>query len=164
MTSWAEEWRDIPGFEGRYQASNLGRIRSVDHIVVRKVKGRVLRPRLRKSGYPVVTLSGGGPKDVHRLVALAFHGQGKPGEQVRHLNGDRTDPRAENLAWGSQSENERDKYIYAGKRNRLSLDDVREIRRRIEAGEKHTETARVFNVSETTIRQIAKGETFAWLD
>lgn len=164
MTSWAEEWRDIPGYEGLYQVSNLGRVRSVDHVVTRTVKGRILRPRLRKNGYLVVTLSGGGPKDVHRLVALAFHGRGRPGEQVRHLNGNRTDPRAENLAWGSQSENERDKYIYAGKRNRLSLDDVREIRRHIEAGERYANIARLFNVSDTTIRQIAKGETFAWLE
>jgi hypothetical protein len=164
MTSWDKEvWKDIPGFEGKYQASNLGRIRSVDHVVVRHIKGRILRPRIRKMGYPVVTLSGAGPKDVHRLVALTFHGQGRPGEQVRHLNGDRADPRAENLAWGTQSENEHDKYTYAGKRNRLTLDDVRDIRRRINAGEKYTEIARSFNVSDTTIRQIAKGETFAWL-
>lgn len=135
----------------------------MDHIVVREIKGRVLCPRLRKEGYPVVTISGAGPKDVHRLVALAFHGQGKPGEQVRHLNGDRTDPRAENLAWGTQSENERDKYTYAGKRNRLTLEDVKAIRHRIKSGEKPSEIARSFDVSETTIRQIAKGETFAWL-
>ena len=164
MTSWADEvWKDIPGYEGRYQASNLGRIRSVDHIVIREVKGRVLRPRLRKKGYPVVTLSGAGPKDVHRLVALAFHGQGGPGEQVRHLNGDKTDIRAENLAWGTQSDNERDKYVYAEKRNRLTLREVKEIRQRIQSGENHAEIARAFNVSHTTVYHIAKGETFAWL-
>lgn len=159
-----EIWKDIPGLEGRYQASSLGRIRSVDHIVTRKIKGRILRPRTRKEGYLVVTISGAGPKDVHRLVALAFHGEGKPSEQVRHLNGIKTDPRAENLAWGSQSENEADKYRYAGKRNKLSISDVLEIRRRVnDLGEPLPTVAQDYGVHVETIRQAAKGVTFSWL-
>lgn len=165
MTSSDKEiWKDIPGLEGRYQASNLGRIRSVDHIVTRKIKGRILRPRIRKEGYPVVTISGAGPKDVHRLVALAFHGQGKPNEQVRHLNGVKTDPRAENLAWGTQSENEADKYRYAGKRHKLSISDIHEIRHRVnDLGERIPTVAQDYGVNVETIRQAAKGVTFSWL-
>ena len=168
MTSWPdrseEVWKDIPGYEGRYQASNLGRIRSVDHYVVRLVKGRVLRPRIRKKGYPVVTISGKGPKDVHRLVALAFHGEPAMGLQVRHLDGDRLNARPENLAWGTQSENERDKYRYAEKRHKLSVQDARDIRFRVNVLEESVSyVAADYGVTAEAIRQVAKGVTFTWL-
>ena len=165
MTSWAnEEWRDIPGYEGRYQVSDLGRVRSVDHYVQRLVKGRVLRPRIRERGYPVVTLSGAGPKDVHQLVALAFIGPREEGQQVRHLNGNKLDPRAENLAYGTQADNEKDKFRYGDKARKLTTTEVREIRKRAgEDGVTNTALARDYGVTETTIRQIVKGETFAWL-
>lgn len=158
-----EVWKDIPGYEGKYQASSFGRIRSVDHYVVRLVKGRVLRPRTRKEGYLTVTISGAGPKDVHRLVAMAFHGVPEPGWQARHLNGDRADPRPENLAWGTQSENELDKYVYAGRRHKLSLDDVRDIRQRLHLGESVPDIARSYGVSVETVRQISKGVIYSWL-
>lgn len=159
-----EEWRDIPGYEGRYQASNLGRIRSVGHYVTRWVPGKVLTPRIREAGYPVVTISGKGPKDVHRLVALAFHGPAEPGKQARHLNGDKLDPRPENLAWGDQSENERDKFRYGVRSRKLTTDQVWEIRRLAAAeGANYSAIARKYRVTETTVRHIVKGVTFAWL-
>lgn len=165
MTSCAEIWRDIPGYEGKYQASNLGRVRSVGHYVQRWVKGRVLRPRIRERGYPVVTLSGAGPKDVHQLVALAFLGPKEKGQQVRHLNGDKLDARAENLAYGTQSENERDKFRYAEKRNKLTIYDAREIRFRVNVLEESVSyVASDYGVTEATIRQVAKGVTFSWLE
>lgn len=164
MTSWAEVWKDIPGYEGRYQASNLGRIRSVNHEVTRVIKGRVLRPRIRKEGYPIVTLSGAGPKDIHALVALAFHGPRKEGQQVRHLDGNPENNRADNLAYGTQSENERDKYRYGDKRNKLTVDDVREIRKLLAQGTMtNGEIGALFGVSDATISQIKRRETFAWV-
>ena len=168
MTSWVnpeeEVWKDIPGYEGRYQASSWGRIRSVDHYVTRLVKGRILRPRIRKEGYPIVTLSGVGPKDVHRLVALAFHGKAGPGQQVRHLDGKKLNSRPENLAWGTQSENEFDKYIHFGKRCKLSISEVREIRHRVNEQREPVHTvARDYGVTPETIRQAAKGVTFSWV-
>lgn len=167
MTSWAdtEVWKDIPGYEGRYQASNMVRIRSVDRYVTRFVKGRVLSPRVREKGYLVVTISGAGPKDVHRLVALAFHGDAGPGFQVRNLDGNPLNARPENLAWGTQSDNEFDKYRYAGKRGKLSISDVREIRHRVNVlGDRIPDLAREYSVNVETIRQAAKGVTFSWLD
>ena len=165
MTSAAEEWRDIPGYEGRYQVSNLGRVRSVGHYVQRWIEGRVLRPRIRKKGYPVVTISGEGPKDVHQLVALAFLGAKEEGQQVRHLNGNKLDPRADNLAYGTQSDNERDKFLYAEKRNKLTTHDVREIRFRVNVLEESVSyVASDYGVTAETIRQVAKGVTFSWLE
>lgn len=166
MTSWAnEEWRDIPGYEGRYQASNLGRIRSVDHYVTRFFPGKILTPRIRKEGYWSVRLSGTSPKDVHRLVALAFLGQPtEPNLQVRHLDGDRLNPRADNLAWGSQSENEMDKYRYNGRHGKLYPDEVKDIRHRANVlGERIQDIAKDYGVNVETARQAAKGVTFSWL-
>lgn len=163
MISWAEEWRDIPGYEGRYQVSNLGRVRSVDHYVTRLVKGRVLRPRIRKEGYPIVTISGKGPVDIHLLVASAFIGKRERGMQVRHLNGDKLDARAENLAYGTQSDNEKDKLRYGGKQKKLTAAQVLEIRKRAEAGESEKTLARDYGISRVSVQNIVKRRTFAWL-
>lgn len=97
-----EQWRAIPGWEGKYQASNLGRIRS---------KRCVLKQRLNYRGYPVVELSkppGSVETLVHRLIASAFHGVPPEGHECRHLDGEKTNNRAFNLAWGTHSENAMD--------------------------------------------------------
>ena len=76
-----ELWKDIPGFEGWYQASNIGRIRSLDRYVNYKSsgqairKGKILSPKTSNKGYKEVTLIKNGQyfyKRVHQLVALAF--------------------------------------------------------------------------------------------
>lgn len=163
-TTCSEIWRDIPGYEGRYQASNLGRIRSVDHEVVRVYKGRVLRPRLSPKGYQVVTISGSGPVFVHGLVAAAFLGKKPENSQVRHLNGDPSDARADNLAYGTQSENEHDKYRYGDQRGRkLSAQDVRSIRKRGANGEKAKDLAKEYGVTARMIECIIQGAYYKWL-
>lgn len=94
-----EEWQPIAGFPG-YEVSNLGRVRHGECIPIRDTSG---------SGYPRVWLTGtdgrGVRRDLHQVVAEAFHGPRPPGHEVRHLNGDQTDARAINLAWGTHSEN-----------------------------------------------------------
>jgi hypothetical protein len=106
-----ELWVPIAGFEGRYEVSDQGRIRSVDHRVrckngTRLVKGRVLRPAPHRRGHLMVMLGRGNNCDVHRAVAIAFHGSpGEKGMEVLHLNHNPADNRAENLRWGTRSEN-----------------------------------------------------------
>ena len=115
-----EEWRPIPGHEESYEASSLGRIRSVSRTVVRsngvpmRVRERILReytnPRNRYL-YVSLHLSTGEQKTcaVHRLVAHAFHGLPLNEEEVCHNNGDRSDARAVNLRWDTHSANGLDK-------------------------------------------------------
>lgn len=101
----AEVWKDIPGHKG-YQASSLGRARSVPRVLGdgREAGGVVLTPTDDKDGYPRVQI-GRRKIGVHTLVLLAFHGP----PEGRHLNDDPKDNTPGNLAWGSRRENERDK-------------------------------------------------------
>lgn len=108
-----EEWRPVFGYEGYYEVSNLGRVRSLPRIVeLRTGQRRPMRGMLRKhtisSGYPMVRLSVGGNAEnifVHRLVALAFLGAPERGQEVCHIDGDKLNPRADNLYWGTRAEN-----------------------------------------------------------
>lgn len=104
-----EIWKPILGAEGRYEVSSLGRVRSLPR---EKTPGGILKAHSNRKGYQQVTISRNGKgrtKRVHVLVAQAFHGP-RPfdGAHVRHLNGNPADNRAENLRWGTASENNRD--------------------------------------------------------
>lgn len=103
-----EIWKDIKGFEGRYQVSNMGRVRSLDRWTLNDrpyfLKGMMLKLSLNKGkGYLRVSLSDGHRNykhyEVHRLVALHFVPGYKEGLVVNHKNEIKTDNRAENLEW-----------------------------------------------------------------
>lgn len=102
--SGEENWRPVVGCEGRYEVSDLGRIRSL----LRR-SPRILKATLGSNGYLLVYAYGRGEKRrnrfVHQLVAEAFLGPRPPNMDVRHLNGIKTDCRAVNLAYGSRSRN-----------------------------------------------------------
>ena len=113
----AERWRPIPGHEGAYEVSDLGRVRSLDRKVWfgaskraaahwQLVRGRLLRPGLGSHGYLTVVLGREhGSHLVHRLVLLAFEGPCPAQQEVCHGNGDRTDNRLCNLRYGTRTEN-----------------------------------------------------------
>lgn len=107
-------WKDIPGYEGRYQASDMGAIRSVDRYApwtgprgrqyTRFLKGQELAQNRGTNGYLGVQLGLRNPHLTHRLIAETFLGPSE-GRQVNHRNGDRSDNRLENLEWVTCSEN-----------------------------------------------------------
>ena len=103
-----EVWLPILGYEGRYEVSSLGRVRSLPRS---RTKGGFLALPPDSHGRPHVTLhKDGGQKvaQVHRLVANAFHGPLPPGMETRHLDGNPTNNVATNLVYGTRSENQRD--------------------------------------------------------
>jgi hypothetical protein len=164
-----EVWRDIPGHEGRYQASSLGRIRSLDRTVTqlgrwgrpftRKLKGQVLRPAGNKyNPHPYVVLGHGhAGSPVHQLVAAAFLGPRPEGCDVRHIDGDATNNRANNLCYGSRTENILDVYRIGRPWRKLTLDDIRDIYTRVRGGEKGVDLAREYNISQSAISAIKVG-------
>ena len=168
----AEVWKDIPGYEGKYQASDQGRIRSVDrrvrcaHGAYRLMRGRVLKPAASKyNPHLLVVLGHGNPgSPVHQLVALTFHGSRPKGQDVRHLDGDPKNNRADNLAYGTRTDNILDVYRIGKAWRALTADDVRDIRKRIARGEKGADIARLYRVSAGCISAIKVGRNYAWLE
>lgn len=166
-----EEWRDIPGYEGRYQASDLGNVRSLDRRVnvcygaTRMMKGRVLKPAgCKKDPHLYVVLGNGqAGTPVHKLVALAFLGPRPEGQDVRHLDGNPLNNRADNLAYGTRTENILDVYRQGRAWRKLTVEQVLDIRARLQRGEKGRDVAKAYGVSETHISAIKTGREYAWL-
>ena len=108
-----EEWRDVVGFEGIYQVSNLGNLRSVDRICTGNhhvLHGILLKVRKNAKGYLRTSLCANGKHfnvRVHKLVADAFLVNDDPEHKIdiNHINGIKTDNRAENLEWCTRQHN-----------------------------------------------------------
>lgn len=95
-----EIWRDIEGYDGEYQVSNFGRVKSR-----KKIKGvtrELIMSLITTSGWVTITLYKKGvgiPFQIHRLVAKTFVPNPHNRKQVRHIDGDKTNNRADNLKW-----------------------------------------------------------------
>ena len=104
-----EIWKDIENYEGLYQVSNLGRVKSLERDVYRQngtfhyhAGGKILAPVLDRGGYQYVHLSKNGrvkKESVHRLVAMAFLPNPENKRQVNHKNEVKTDNTVSNLEW-----------------------------------------------------------------
>lgn len=112
----AEIWKDVPGYEGRYQVSNQGRVKSLPFLqryllrtgapALRRTNERILSAQPINSGYLIVHLHLNNKREarlVHRLVAEAF--LQKQGDEVNHKNGNKADNTSKNLEWCARSEN-----------------------------------------------------------
>ena len=130
-----EIWKDIQGFEGKYQVSNLGRVRSLDRTIIDKAgrvhhtRGMILKDSINKGrGYYRVSLSDGHRNythiEVHRLVALHFVPGYKEGLVVNHKNENKTDNRAENLEWCTQGYNLKYSDVVGWKRKAVYQYDI----------------------------------------
>ena len=129
-----EIWKDIPEFNGIYQASNLGRVKSLERIDARghRVKERILKPSIDRVGYYKVGLCKNSKVRfylVHRLVWIAFNGSISEGYEINHLDERTVNNRLENLNlvthkenlnWGTRNERVSKKQIN-GKRSKTVL-------------------------------------------
>jgi NUMOD4 motif/HNH endonuclease/AP2 domain len=108
-----EEWRDIPGYEGVFQVSTHGRVKSLERRVKNRysfwtVPEKIIKHQLNYKGYPVVSFGNGKKKktfSVHRLVATAFVINESGLTQVNHIDADKQNNYFENLEWCSTREN-----------------------------------------------------------
>lgn len=108
-----EEWRSVPGYEGLYEVSSLGRVRSLDRSYPHRLSGvpiprRGKNLKLNTSGRYTRVSIGGKSFQVHRLVALAFIPNPEDYPVVRHLDDDKVNNSVMNLAWGTYRDNSLD--------------------------------------------------------
>lgn len=114
----AEVWLPVLGYEGLYEVSSRGRVRSLDRITLKsngmhyRTPGRILRPYVDRSGYLCVHLSTRESKrchgSIHRLMCESFRGAPEQGQLARHLDDVRQNNVIENLYWGTLSDNGHD--------------------------------------------------------
>lgn len=110
MDQSTERWMPVVGYEGHYEVSDLGRVRSLQRLGIRgqRVRERYLVVTPNLNGYLRVALYRGGQSrsfNVHTLVATAFLGPRPDGHEVCHKDNDRANPAASNLRWGTRSSN-----------------------------------------------------------
>lgn len=124
------QWKAIPGYEGSYDVSDDGQVRSVEKFVrmgrgegyLRHCRSQIRSLYTDKAGYARVTLKSCGVARnhlVHHLVLEAFVGPRPIGKECRHLNGNPVDNRLANLQWGTSSENSFDVVRHGHNRNAL---------------------------------------------
>ncbi|MEC3021477.1 NUMOD4 domain-containing protein [Bacillus cereus] len=109
-----EIWKDIEGYEGLYQVSNLGRVKSLARCVLRgnkrnlKVRERILKSSIRGTGYERINLYDEGVRSgiyVHRLVAQTFLYKKDGADEVNHKDGNKLNNESSNLEWVTGEEN-----------------------------------------------------------
>lgn len=162
-----ERWLPIPGWEGRYEVSDQGRIR---RPVVYLKGGRLPR------GYRLIGLWRHNRAHhylVHQLVLMAFVGTCPPGQEIDHIDGDPSNNRLENLEYVTRLENmtrslpKRRATQVRGERSpkaKLSEADVREMRRLAADGVGYRALARRFGVAYPTARNVVLRERWAHIE
>lgn len=170
-----EIWKDVLGYEGRYEVSNYGRLRSwMKPKSGRRLTPRNLKPSLSKDGYYRFHLVLDGKLKghlAHRLVMSAHVGESVL--EVNHLDGNKLNNCLSNLEYCTRSENLRHAADVLGKpmgnrgrkgelngRAKLTVDKVREIRQLQARGMSQDEIARLFGVRQSTISDIVLGKNW----
>ena len=173
-----ERWEAIPGYDGMYDVSNQGRVRSWNNNggfgTGRRKKPRILKASLCADGYPRVALSKESRAttlQVHMLVLTAFVGPCPAGMECRHLDGAPANNRLSNLAWGTHSENAQDSIAHgthvdnrgeACGMSKLTEADVGEIRQLYAAGGVlQRELGEQFGVAPHTVSRIVHRKRWA---
>lgn len=172
-----ETFIDIPGYEGLYQVSDFGRVKSVLRLVPSGRRecwylGKTLAPTPNTKGYLRVTLS----KDshaktfmVHRLVLVAFSGSQPRNMEANHKNGERADNRLENLEWLGHADNMRHSYTVLGRKRlignsnrnaKMTWGKVDTIREMYDSGVPRHEIAHRFELSFSCIDAIVTNRTW----
>ena len=162
----SELWVDIVNYEGLYQVSNLGRVRSLDRVIKRSngsnltLKGRVRKLSDDTRGYLAVRLSnkdGGSNKKVHKLVLSMFSTKLCEDYQINHINGVKYDNRLKNLEWCTASENSQhahDAFLKTPTSKKLTNYEVVAIKKLLRLKTSIREIADLFKMSISTIYDI----------
>jgi hypothetical protein len=172
-----ERWLPVPDYEGLYEVSDLGRVRSLPRLSKRRNRvygGNVLKPYVSRHtrGYQVVALCRDSEQDnrlVHQLVAEAFIGRCPPGQEVLHGSNGKMDNRLSEIRYGTRSENINDR-VRDGQDNRgekawtakLTWEAVADIRSRVASGYPQCALADEYDVSRQAICFVVAGRTWRY--
>lgn len=167
-----ETWKPVPGYEGLYEVSDQGRVRSLDRYVANKGRwgtvvphhrpGRPLKPGRSSNGYVSVSLAKGGKRRsylVQELVMLAFIGPRPQGHVIRHLDGTRLNNHLSNLGYSTPRENCLDRARHGT--TKIKRHQVLDIRARILMGETQSSIAISYGISQAAVSLIKLGKQFA---
>lgn len=169
----SEVWKDIPGYEGHYQVSDGGSVRSLDRLQTSYGgrhwlrRGRPMKlTKIKDKGYMVVTLTVGKLRKrpyVHELVLLAFVGPRSPGMQGCHSDGNPSHNKPDNLRWDTPSGNCLDKHLHGtmpvGDRHHKAVNSAAVIAqaKQLLKNMPVQEVARLTGVSAGTLHQVKSG-------
>lgn len=166
------EWRDIPGYEGVYQASDTGLIRRVADLGRRDLARRILAQSIDEDGYHKVELRSNNRRrkfGVHQLVALAFIGTCPDGYEVNHIDLDKGNNIPLNLEYITHAQNIKHAHEFGDIKNargvahglaKLNEQQVSEIKRLLAEKQQQKVIAARFGVNHRTIYSIASGRTW----
>lgn len=150
-----ENWKPVVGFEGAYEVSDRGRVRS-------SVRGQILRPQRHSGGYVQVSLGRGNTRLVATLVLEAFAGPRPAGLEVCHNDGDKQNNAFANLRWDCHVKNCADRVRHgshpAGERNGQAILTEEKVRRIRHSRLDRNFLARWFGVSPKHIDRLRRGE------
>ena len=174
-----EIWKPIKGYEGFYEVSNLGRVRSLDRteyirnkaggITARQKRGKILKPHLDSRGCYLHVGLRGKSTNVHRIVAKTFIDNPNGYPEVNHKDEDKTNNAVTNLEWCDHKYNNNYGSKIGSTRgtknpsSKLTEKDIMEIRRRRNNGELLREISKDFGISENHVCNIARGVRWGWL-
>jgi transposase-like protein/DNA-binding XRE family transcriptional regulator len=159
----SEEWRAIEGYEGKYEISNLGRIKSLPRINRRgraTTGGILVAKGANKVGSNLTIILSNPRREfkVHRLVLNAFLGKCPNGMEGCHNDGNKCNNRIDNLRWDTRSSNISDAYAHGAKfRRKLTFEQIVEVRNSLGL---HREIAKRFGITRATVSQIKSGRSW----
>lgn len=181
MANLTETWAPVLGYEGLYEVSDMGRIRSVDYFqsatnprtgktCVFFRKSAIRRTQVRFDGYVSVRLNRGKPKTllVHRVVLEAFLGVKPEGCQTCHSDGNKTNNRLSNLCWGTVNQNASDRVRHGTQARgelhgnaKLNREAIHQIRNLAGSGSTQAEIGSSLNINQATVSKILRGERWS---
>ncbi len=175
-----EVWKDIKGYEGLYQVSNFGRVKSLPRFRIGKsnslvpINESIMKDTISNRGYNIISLCKNGKYKtltIHSLVAKAFIPNSENLPEVNHKDGDKTNNNDWNLEWVTSSENKKHAHKIGlcnqiGEKNanhKLTKKDVLEIRAKYVPWKYSLyKLANEYNVNDETIRAIIKNRSWVF--
>jgi hypothetical protein len=160
-----EIWKNIPEFNGDYQASTFGNIKNKS--------GKILKQRINKhrGNYMLIRFYGKPPfYKVHRLIAKTFIPNLYNKPDINHIDGNKTNNRIENLEWCTRSENMTHAYntgLAGGKSynsKKLNNEDVKNIKKLLENGSLIKEISNIYNISQSYVSAIKNNKRKKYFD